>query len=160
MSDMAHTIETGPSDMPGMYTFALNGEPSIRNAQPYGMLTPNPSLAPNHPGAHGGRYFTIQRVNGNGANGKNDGVGGGHQHTLEESDRVKKSSVQRFAMKDKKDRRTRAVCSSHAVAKTPHDLGYVTVFDSTISDVSGFLRDTGVIFIFISTMSLTFAALT
>jgi hypothetical protein len=98
-----------------MYTFALNGEPSIRNVQTFDMPTPNPNLPPSHPGAHGGRYFTIQRVNGNGANGKNDGVGGGHQHTLEESDRVKKSSVQRFIMKDKKDRRTRAVCLSHGI---------------------------------------------
>jgi glutathione S-transferase len=34
-------------------------------------------------------------------------VGGGHQHTLEESDRVKKSSVQRYVLKEKKDKRTR-----------------------------------------------------
>jgi hypothetical protein len=40
-------------------------------------------------------------VNGNGANGKNDGVSGGHRHTLEESDRVKKNSVQRYLLKDK-----------------------------------------------------------
>ncbi|CAG8200205.1 unnamed protein product [Penicillium salamii] len=107
ISDMDPSVEAGPSNVPGMYTFALSGDPSIRNVQTFGMIPPNTGLSPNHPGANGGRYYTIQRVNGNGANGKDDGVSGGHQHTLEESDRVKKSSVQRSVMKDKKDRRTR-----------------------------------------------------
>lgn len=39
------------------------------------------------------KIYTIQRVNGNGGNGKGDGVAGPHKHTLEESDRVKKNSV-------------------------------------------------------------------
>jgi glutathione S-transferase len=56
------------------------------------MNTPNPSLPANRPGSNGGRYFTIQRANGNSANGKNDGLSGSHQHTLEESHRVKKSN--------------------------------------------------------------------
>ncbi|KAJ5440907.1 Glutathione S-transferase/chloride channel C-terminal [Penicillium cf. griseofulvum] len=108
-SDMTHEVEPLPSNvLPGMYTFSLNDDPAIRNVQTFGMLTPNPGLPPNHPGSNGRRYFTIQRVNGNGANGKNDGVSGGHQHTLEESDRVKKSSVQRYVLKEKKDKRTRA----------------------------------------------------
>ncbi|QQK45955.1 Glutathione transferase, putative [Penicillium digitatum] len=109
ISDTTHTIEPIPSNiLPGMYTFSLNDDPAIRNAQTFGVLTPNPGIPPNHPGSNGGRYFTIQRVNGNGANGKNDGVSGGHQHTLEESDRVKKSSVQRHVLKEKKDKKTRA----------------------------------------------------
>ncbi|KAJ6149338.1 hypothetical protein N7471_000537 [Penicillium samsonianum] len=109
MSNTTHAVEPLPSNiLPGMYTFSLNDDPAMRNVQTFGMLTPNPSLPPNHPGSNGGRYFTIQRVNGNGANGKNDGVSGGHQHTLEESDRVKKSSVQRYVLKEKKDKRTRA----------------------------------------------------
>lgn len=103
-------MEAGPSNVPGMYTFALSGDPSIRTVQNIDEFTPNPSLPPNHPGATGRRYYTIQRVNGNGANGKDDGVYGGHQHTLEESDRVKKSSVQRSILKDKKDKRARPVC--------------------------------------------------
>ncbi|KAJ5779511.1 Glutathione S-transferase/chloride channel C-terminal [Penicillium paradoxum] len=108
ISNMAHSVEPLPSNvLPGMYTFSLNNETSITSAQAFNMLTPSPSLPPNHPGANGGRYFTIQRVNGNGANGKNDGVSGGHQHTLEESDRVKKSSVQRHVLKEKKDKRTK-----------------------------------------------------
>lgn len=44
----------------------------------------------------GQRFWTIQRVNGNGGNGKADGVAGPHRHTLERSDEIKKSSVQRF----------------------------------------------------------------
>ncbi|KAI2629376.1 hypothetical protein GGS21DRAFT_492309 [Xylaria nigripes] len=52
------------------------------------------------------KYWTIQRVNGNGANGKSDGVAGPHKHTLQKSDEIKKSTVQRFlARKEKESRR-------------------------------------------------------
>lgn len=52
------------------------------------------------------KFYTVQRVNGNGGNGKGDGVAGPHKHTLEESDRVKKNSVIRWQMKvDKDDKR-------------------------------------------------------
>ena len=52
------------------------------------------------------KFYTFQRVNGNGGNGKGDGVAGPHKHTLEESDRVKKNSVLRWLAKcDKGDRR-------------------------------------------------------
>lgn len=55
----------------------------------------------------GQRFWTIQRVNGNGGNGKGDGVAGPHRHTLERSDEIKKSSVQRFvAMRDKEAKST------------------------------------------------------
>ncbi|KAJ4008097.1 hypothetical protein NW752_009975 [Fusarium irregulare] len=47
----------------------------------------------------GQRLWTIQRVNGNGGNGKGDGVAGPHKHTLERSDEIKKSSVQRYVAK-------------------------------------------------------------
>ncbi|KKK23308.1 hypothetical protein AOCH_005260 [Aspergillus ochraceoroseus] len=73
--------------------------------QPFGVLTPSPALPEGHPGANGQRFFTIQRVNGNGANGKHDGVSGGHRHSLEESDRVKKNSVQRFLLKEVRERK-------------------------------------------------------
>lgn len=60
-----------------------------------------------HPGSNGERFYTIQRVNGNGGNGKGDGIAGPHKHTLEESDRVKKNSVQRFLMKrDKEEKKS------------------------------------------------------
>ncbi|GKU02184.1 unnamed protein product [Fusarium langsethiae] len=47
----------------------------------------------------GQRLWTIQRVNGNGGNGKGDGVAGPHKHTLQRSDEIKKSSVQRYLAK-------------------------------------------------------------
>jgi hypothetical protein len=72
------------------------------------VLTSNPALPEGHPGVNGARYFTIQRVNG-GANGRADGVGGGHRHTLEESDRVKRNSVQRFLLKEAKDKKKTSV---------------------------------------------------
>ncbi|KAL4982914.1 hypothetical protein BDW68DRAFT_191777 [Aspergillus falconensis] len=84
---------------------SAGGGSSFGQNQPFGVLTPNPPLPEGHPGADGQRFFTIQRVNGNGANGKNDGVSGGHRHTLEESDRVKKNSVQRFLLKEARERK-------------------------------------------------------
>ena len=80
---------------------------------------PNPSLPVNHPGSNGGRYFTIQRANGNSANGKNDGLSGSHQHTLEESHRVKKSNQvsdnprQAFQMMDAKNKKKNAKKKKH-----------------------------------------------
>lgn len=47
-------------------------------------------------GLEGQKFWTIQRVNGNGGNGKGDGVAGPHKHTLERSDEIKKNSVQRW----------------------------------------------------------------
>ncbi|KAF2813531.1 uncharacterized protein BDZ99DRAFT_381251 [Mytilinidion resinicola] len=54
-----------------------------------------------------GKWYTIQRVNGNGRNGKSVGpwVAGPHKHTLEESDRVKKNSVVRHFMKNERDKK-------------------------------------------------------
>ncbi|KAL4867021.1 hypothetical protein BDV12DRAFT_187008 [Aspergillus spectabilis] len=95
-----------------------------RESQPFGVLTPNPPLPDGHPGATGQRFFTIQRVNGNGANGKNDGVSGGHRHTLEESDRVKKNSVQRFLLKEARERKkgvsSRTMSANTSVQKNYH----------------------------------------
>lgn len=47
------------------------------------------------------RFYTIQRVNGTGPNGKEEGAGA-HRHTLEESDRIKKNSVSRYMTKNEK----------------------------------------------------------
>jgi glutathione S-transferase len=75
--------------------------------QPFGMLAANQTISANHPGSTGQRYYTIQRVNGNGGNGKGDGVAGPHKHTLEVSDQVKKNTVQRYVMKrDKEEKKT------------------------------------------------------
>ncbi|KAL1382710.1 glutathione S-transferase [Phyllosticta capitalensis] len=52
-----------------------------------------------------GKIFTIQRVNGNGANGKVDGNPGPHRHSLQDSDRIKKNSVVRWVQKNEKSKR-------------------------------------------------------
>ncbi|KAF3481428.1 uncharacterized protein GIQ15_04187 [Arthroderma uncinatum] len=105
--DMAAGFEqvspnTQSSDLlvaPGSSNAQLDG------SQPFGVLTPSASLPPGHPGVTGARYYTIQRVNGNGGNGRSDSVEGPHRHTLEESDRIKKNSVQRNLLKEEKDKK-------------------------------------------------------
>jgi hypothetical protein len=95
----------------------------VQENQPFGVLAPGPSLPSDHPGVNGARYFTIQRVNGNGANGKNGGVGGGHRHTLEDSDRVKKNSVYRHFVKEDKGRKKptyRAMAENTQTQKSYH----------------------------------------
>lgn len=49
------------------------------------------------------RFWTVQRVNGNGGNGKGDGVAGPHKHSLEKSDEIKKNSVQRYLAKQERE---------------------------------------------------------
>ena len=66
------------------------------------QLANDGTLQLNKPGSDGNRYYTIQRVNGNGGNGKGDGSAGPHKHTLEESDRVKKNSIHRHFLKEEK----------------------------------------------------------
>lgn len=73
-------------------TSNIGGQPEM-NMQQY---LPQPSAPPQ-------KFYTFQRVNGNGGNGKGDGVAGPHKHTLEESDRVKKNSVIRWQLKVDKD---------------------------------------------------------
>jgi len=76
------------------------------------------SLPENHPGANGRRYFTIQRVNGTGTQG--NGLGCGHQHSLEDSDRVKKNSVQRILLKEDKERKKSVVGFSLLILVEAH----------------------------------------
>jgi hypothetical protein len=71
----------------------------------FGVVLPNGGFPPGHPAFSGRRFYTIQRVNGNGGNGKGDGVAGPHKHTLEDSDRIKKNSVVRHLLKDEKERK-------------------------------------------------------
>ena len=59
------------------------------------------------------KFYTFQRVNGNGGNGKGDGVAGPHKHTLEESDRVKKNSVIRWQAKCEKGGSKKSLVSLH-----------------------------------------------
>lgn len=108
VNGMDTSLSSAESSLPGvnaLLQFPSGSVAGTRESQPFGVLTPNPPLPEGHPGADGQRFFTIQRVNGNGANGKNDGVGGGHRHTLEESDRVKKNSVQRYILKEARERK-------------------------------------------------------
>ena len=78
---------------------------SLQQPQPFGAIPPTTANGSDVPGANGERYYTIQRVNGNGGNGKGDGVAGPHKHTLEESDRVKKNSIQRHMAKEEKEKK-------------------------------------------------------
>ena len=74
-------------------------------SQGFSMLTPTAGLPLGHPGLAGQKYYTIQRVNGNGGNGKGDGVAGPHKHTLEDSDRLKRNSVVRSMLKGERERK-------------------------------------------------------
>jgi len=69
---------------------------------PFGLIKHTNENLP-VPGSNGERFFTIQRVNGNGGNGKGDGVAGPHKHSLADSDRVKKNSIQRQLLKEEKE---------------------------------------------------------
>ncbi|KAI2933636.1 hypothetical protein CBS147320_1492 [Aspergillus niger] len=110
---------------PVLQESAVREQQQAQNQQ-FGLLTPslNPPLPEGHPGVNGQRFFTIQRVNGNGANGKNDGVSGGHRHTLEDSDRVKKNSVQRFLLQELKEKKrslnTRVMATQNQIQKQYH----------------------------------------
>lgn len=73
-------------------------------ASNFGILTPNNTLPSDHPGANGGRYFVIERVNAD-----DDSETVLHQHTLEESDRIKKNTVQRTILKQERERKKAVV---------------------------------------------------
>jgi len=96
-----------PVDTPGNTNpFAHTPAHRQTSIRPPAMITSNSSdLTSSQIGKDGARYYTLQRVNGNGANGKGDGVAGGHKHMMEESDRVKKNSVFRHFLKEEKERR-------------------------------------------------------
>ena len=81
-----------------------------QQAQLFGMVPRMNGNSSVVPGANGEKYYTIQRVNGNGGNGKGDGVAGPHKHTLEESDRVKKNSIYRLLAKTERERNKTQVC--------------------------------------------------
>lgn len=87
----------------------------------FGMLEPAKRYPKGHPGADGKRWYLIQRVNGGhntGGNQEDEDDEGrettnlDHKHTLEESDRIKKNSVQRWLLKEEKERKAKRVRSS------------------------------------------------
>jgi hypothetical protein len=66
------------------------------------------------------KFWTIQRVNGNGGNGKGDGIPGPHKHTLEKSDEIKKSTVQRMrATQDKEAKKGQVSCTPRFPVSSP-----------------------------------------
>ena len=83
-------------------------DPLNDSSQPFGVLAPNLTLPSGHPGANGARYYTIQMVNGN--NPGNEAVSPSdsgpacmHKHSLLDSDKIKKNSVQRHFLKEEKE---------------------------------------------------------
>lgn len=92
----------------------IQGHPQSRQfpfiAPSDGSVANDGTLRLNNPNAESRRFYTVQRVNGNGANGKNDGNAGSHKHSLEDSDRIKKNSVLRHMLKAEKDRKKSEVC--------------------------------------------------
>ncbi|KAM5470208.1 putative glutathione transferase [Microsporum audouinii] len=106
--------------VPGSSNTHLDG------SQPFGVLTPSATLPPGHPGVTGARYYTIQRVNGNGGNGRSDSVEGPHRHTLEESDRIKKNSVQRNLLKEEKGKK-KSIAQQKSYHSRASGYAYATV---------------------------------
>ncbi|KAJ6171109.1 hypothetical protein N7470_000176 [Penicillium chermesinum] len=88
---------TGVDSTGGFESMPANLQPGVHTlfpvqtsgVQPFGVLESAPALSQGQLGA----------------NGKNDGVSGGHRHTLEESDRVKKNTVQRKYLKEDKQKK-------------------------------------------------------
>ena len=113
----------------------VNGNGSSNNPSDpnFGLLELPRRLPKGHPGADGKRWFTIQRVRGNPGGGavkdkresNADGLGDvaeeddsafldpnldhDHKHTLEESDRIKKNTVQRWLLKEEKEKKRLSV---------------------------------------------------
>lgn len=126
-NDFGTSVEPLPSDLGidnNFYSGGMESSASSTNpeAQPFGILTPSQNLPVNHPGASGARYYTIQRVNA-ATNGSDNANGissstGGHKHTLEESDRVKKNSVQRWMIKRAKEKKKNQVSQSFVRLET------------------------------------------
>lgn len=102
------TEQTGqqpPADtsLDGSALFQQNQVSAQGPVNGWGMSGMGPTMTMGQSAPAPKKYYTLQRVNGNGGNGKGDGVPGPHKHTLEESDRVKKNSVIRWMMKKEKD---------------------------------------------------------
>lgn len=97
------------AEFPASANFFAPGQPGSlmqsqqqQQSQNFGVIGPSSDGVPvDPPGSDGNRYYTVQRINGNGGNGK-DGTAGPHKHTLQESDRVKKNSISRHFLKMEK----------------------------------------------------------
>lgn len=102
---------TNADDDNGDLTFVLEGHQSRNdiNDPTFGVLEPAQHHPPGHPGAGGKKWYLVQRVSGNDREGdEGDGRDLDHKHTLEESDRIKKNSVQRWLLAQAKEKKKAA----------------------------------------------------
>ncbi|KAK5090114.1 hypothetical protein LTR05_000283 [Lithohypha guttulata] len=92
----------------GNLTFILDGNQNEgSNDSTFGILEPARDHPPNHPGYSGKKWYMVQRVNGgDGEDGEERDLD--HKHSLEESDRIKKNSVQRWLLSKKKENKKAA----------------------------------------------------
>ncbi|KAI1386953.1 uncharacterized protein F4822DRAFT_411739 [Hypoxylon trugodes] len=94
---------------PGATILPSDGDPGLNLAQSSAFQSPQQQIfsdgipRPVDARLNGEKFWTIQRVNGNGGNGKGDGVAGPHKHSLEKSDEIKKSTVQRYIAAQEKE---------------------------------------------------------
>lgn len=112
-------LEGAGTEPPVCTNFFAPGQPGAlmqdqqQQSQTLGAIGPTSGrILADPPGSDGNRYYTVQRVNGNGGNGK-DGTAGPHKHTLQESDRVKKNSIARHFLKIEKGKKKTQVGSLH-----------------------------------------------
>ncbi|KAH8591575.1 hypothetical protein B0O99DRAFT_631793 [Bisporella sp. PMI_857] len=96
--------DDGPPGQSGSNFFGGNNSSQMQQGQ-FGTGFVQTGIPANHPGASGQRWYTIQRVNGNGGNGKGDGVAGPHKHDLAYSDQIKKNTVARFLLAQEKEQK-------------------------------------------------------
>ena len=143
MEDGSHSLGSGMNGLGGGLVGAAP-VPNTNSADPnFGLLELPRPLPQGHPGADGKRWFTIQRVRGNPGGGavkdnnrRGSNVNGeveddidqsvldpslgcdlDHKHTLEESDRIKKNSVQRWLVKEEKEKKRLSVSNPLSVAQ-------------------------------------------
>ena len=109
---MMGQLGIGPNDGEGDGLVAAreNFDTSMDQDQNFGATGQPGGNETDIPGTNGERYFAITRINGLGGKTRGDGIPGGHKHSLEESDRVKKSSVARHLLNEKKQRGKPQVC--------------------------------------------------
>ncbi|KAI0172017.1 hypothetical protein GGR52DRAFT_548688 [Hypoxylon sp. FL1284] len=94
---------------PGAPIHPSDGDTSLNIAQSSAYQSPQQQFfsdgvsRPMDAQLSGEKFWTIQRVNGNGGNGKGDGVAGPHKHSLDKSDEIKKSTVQRYIASQEKE---------------------------------------------------------
>ncbi|KAH0844751.1 hypothetical protein AYO21_01929 [Fonsecaea monophora] len=141
-NELTIVLEDGSQGLSGVGHLSGVGSAPHSTTNPidpnFGLLELPRPLPQGHPGADGKRWFTIQRVRGNPGGGavkdsnrRDSNVNGDvedeidqsvldpnlnadldHKHTLEESDRIKKNSVQRWMLKEEKEKKRLSVSVS------------------------------------------------